>query len=325
MPLKEALQDVPVRLQAVSPEIVAYQRPRRPELLLDKRQRDFGRGGVAKLCQRHGLRPLKRLRHRARQPRVLVRQRPPDAQSVHDGKQPRLAIPGSTRGLRIGEQVADVRVAAIKAGWRAGPDHGIELPTRQQAGDGFIRPCVLHANIGRQVQADFLDTPGLFIAAANPGHVRRANAVLLFQDHADPDVGGELILRQPDTLALQIRRRLNAVGADIDRGVAEGARRKYRHGDIGAVPGRRFHGVAAHRQFADVEVAVAKGAEENLLRIEQHVLRIDTVDLDGAVHQRTHPVVVADRYGELKLRHGLLSCSDGRGGAEALGQKARDI
>jgi hypothetical protein len=38
-----------------------------------------------------------------------------------------------------------------------------------------------------------------------------------------------------------------------------------------------------------------EGAEENLLRIQQHELRIDAVDLHQAIDQRTHPVIVADR------------------------------
>ena len=46
-----------------------------------------------------------------------------------------------------------------------------------------------------------------------------------------------------------------------------------------------------------------EGTEEYLLRIEQHELRIDAVDLDQAIDQGAHPVVVTDRDGYLQFAH----------------------
>ena len=126
-------------------------------------------------------------------------------------------------------------------------------------------------------------------------HVGRLDAVVVLQDHARPDAGGELIFRQADALALEILRLLDAVGAHIDRVVAERARHEGRHADIGTIALRGLDREARHRQLADVEIHGAEGAEENLLRRQRHEHRIDAVDLHRAVEQRAGAVVVADR------------------------------
>jgi hypothetical protein len=46
-----------------------------------------------------------------------------------------------------------------------------------------------------------------------------------------------------------------------------------------------------------------ESTEENLLRIQQHELRIDAVDLHRAIDQWTHPIVVADRDRKLEFAH----------------------
>src|SRR5262245_38519503 len=76
-----------------------------------------------------------------------------------------------------------------------------------------------------------------------------------------------------------------------------------RNSDIGAIAFGGLHREARHRQFADVEIHAAEGAEEDFLGRQVHEHRIDAVDLHRAVHERTHPVVVADRDGELEFRH----------------------
>jgi hypothetical protein len=40
---------------------------------------------------------------------------------------------------------------------------------------------------------------------------------------------------------------------------------------------------------------VPERSEKDLLRIKQHDLRVDAIDLHPAVHQWTHPIIVADR------------------------------
>ncbi len=56
----------------------------------------------------------------------------------------------------------------------------------------------------------------------------------------------------------------------------------------------RFHHIARQRQLADVEFLMAEGPEEDLLRLEQHEDRLDTVHPNRAVHKGAHPVIIAD-------------------------------
>src|SRR5437899_1953655 len=82
------------------------------------------------------------------------------------------------------------------------------------------------------------------------------------------DVCRELILGNADALALQIRGSADAtVGADINRGMAKGARGKYRRADVGAFTCRGLDGEGTKGKLAHVEFGVAKGPEENLLRL----------------------------------------------------------
>jgi hypothetical protein len=60
---------------------------------------------------------------------------------------------------------------------------------------------------------------------------------------------------------------------------------------------------------ADVEIGVAEGAEEDLLRLQQHEHRIDAVDLHAAIDQRAHPVVVADGDAKREPAHSATSPS----------------
>jgi len=62
--------------------------------------------------------------------------------------------------------------------------------------------------------------------------------------------------------------------------------------------------VAGERELGNVEVAAAHGPQEHFLRVEQHVHRVDAIDLDPAVIQRAGAVVVAQGDGELPLGHG---------------------
>jgi hypothetical protein len=176
----------------------------------------------------------------------------------------------------------------------ARPDQRIDAALGQHGGDRRAGRGVLHAQPGRQVEADLLDPPRLLVAAAHPGDVGGRDTVLLLQDGARPHVRGQLVFRHADALALEIRGRADAVGADIDRGMAEGARGKDRHADIGAIALGRLDGEAAERQLADVEIGVAEGAEEDLLGLESHEDRLHAVDPDSAVDQRANPVIVAD-------------------------------
>jgi hypothetical protein len=134
--------------------------------------------------------------------------------------------------------------------------------------------------------------------------VRRRHAKIVLEDHPRPHVGGELILGHADLLALEVLRLLDAVGAYIDRGVAERLRHEGGDADIGTVAERGLDGEARQRQLADVEIGRAEGAEEYLLRRQRHEHGIDAVDANGPVDQRTVAVIVADRDGQIEIGHG---------------------
>src|SRR5262249_3636543 len=96
---------------------------------------------------------------------------------------------------------------------------------------------------------------------------------------------------------------LDAVLAHVDRIVTECPRHERRYSDVGAIAFGGLHREARHRQLADVEIHAAERTEEDFLGWQVHEHGTDAVDLHRAVHERTHPVVVADRDGELKFRH----------------------
>jgi hypothetical protein len=167
---------------------------------------------------------------------------------------------------------------------------------------------VLQADIRRQLDRDLLRAARLVDAAAHPGDVRWLDAVVILEDAARPDVGRQLVLGEADAFALQVGGRLDAVAADVDRGVPERPRYERWHADVGAGALRRLHRMARQRQLADVELGVAEGAEEDLLRRQRHVDWIDPVDLDGAVDQGPGAVIVANGHGKIEFGHaGCLS------------------
>jgi hypothetical protein len=127
--------------------------------------------------------------------------------------------------------------------------------------------------------------------------------MVVLQNDARPHAGGELILRQADASSLQIGWRLDAVPPHVDRVVAECAGDEGRHAHIRTIAVGGFHREARHREFANIEIHAAERTEEDFLGRQVHEHRIDAVDLDRAVHQRTNAVVIADRDGQLELRH----------------------
>src|ERR1700751_3568350 len=96
--------------------------------------------------------------------------------------------------------------------------------------------------------------------------IRSLDAVIVLEKGARPNIRGQLIFRYADFAALEILRLLDPVGADINRGMTEGARNEGRHGDVGAVILRGLDRVARQRQFADIELGSAEGTKENLFR-----------------------------------------------------------
>src|SRR3546814_7077103 len=106
-------------------------------------------------------------------------------------------------------------------------DHGIQLTRGEHARKRFSLRCVLDDYIRRQLQNNFLQTPGLFIPATDPGDVRRFQTMVFFQEQSNPYVRCQLVLRHTDTFALEVCRGLDsAIIADIDRGVSKRAGRE---------------------------------------------------------------------------------------------------
>jgi hypothetical protein len=85
--------------------------------------------------------------------------------------------------------------------------------------------------------------------------------------------------------------------------MAEGAGDEGGHTDVGTVAVCCLDREARHRQLADIEILAAKCAEEDFFRRQIHEDRIDAVDLDSPIHERTNSVVVADGHRQLELRH----------------------
>src|SRR5271169_2696045 len=203
---------------------------------------------------------------------------------------------------RISEQPADMWMAP-ETGRHARANKSVDLARfqhdRQRA--AFRRVFERHS-VGQR-DGDFLHPSCFFQPAADPMHVGRLDAVVVFEDGARPDIGSQLIFRYTDFFFPEVGWLLDAVGAHIDRGVAEGARHKGRHADIGTIALRGLDREARHRQFAAVEFGMAEGAEEDFLRIERHENWIDAIDLYQPVRKRPGAIIVADGDGEIESGH----------------------
>ena len=114
------------------------------------------------------------------------------------------------------------------------------------------------------------------------------------------------------------------VGAHVDAGMPEQPRHERRNADIVRGSGRDGADVARERQFADVELLIAEGAEEDLLRIERQIGDRAALDLDAAIQDRAAAIVVAARDRYRHLDHGGLllrvvrsdACGNLRGGIQ---------
>src|SRR5262249_18353345 len=97
--------------------------------------------------------------------------------------------------------------------WWPRRHEAVDVAAREQLRNRAALRGILDFYFLRQVEADLLRTARRLDAAAHPGHVRGFHPVIVLEDRTRPHVGGELIFRQPDLAALQIRWRTHAVGA----------------------------------------------------------------------------------------------------------------
>src|SRR5262249_6275273 len=140
----------------------------------------------------------------------------PDTDNVHDRENARALEIVAPGGNRIRKEPADVAVATGEPG-RARRKKAVDLAALEQLGNGCPGPGILHAHIARQLDRNLLRPAGMLDPSPHPDDVRGLHAVLILQNDAGPDAGGELIFRQSDPLALEILRSLDAVSADINR------------------------------------------------------------------------------------------------------------
>ena len=156
----------------------------------------------------------------------------------------------------------------------------------------------------RQVERKLLPAAGIFQPALDPVHVLRGDPILVLKKAAKPHHRRHLVFRHADALALEIGRPCDAaVGADIDRRVAEHPRQEGRHRDVGRHAARQRDQVGAEADLGHLELAVEIGALEALLHRHGEVVDVAAFDADAAVHQRPHAVVVPGRDGDRQPAH----------------------
>ena len=221
----------------------------------------------------------------------------------------------------VGEQPRDGRCPFGEAARRLARDDGVELARRQQAVDRLRRADLLEVEIGRQIDGDALAPARALEAAGPPAHRARLDAVRVTQEAADPQRHGLLVFAETDRLALEIGRAFDAaVGADVDRRMPERPRQEHRHRDVGAVAARGGDHMARHRQLGDLELPVAQGAAEDVVRLARQRDEPATGYRDAAVEDRT--AAVGHRAGERQrdVGHRIVSTRRGCGRAGRLGR-----
>ena len=198
-----------------------------------------------------------------------------------------------------------MRLAAQERGGPARREQRVELAVAQHPDQGLLLADRLEVEAGNRLERGALVAARLLLAAAAPMDVGRFHAILVLHDAAHPHHRGDLVLGQPDALALEVGGRADAgVGAHVDAGMPEQPRHEGRDAHIGRGAGRDGADIARERQLGDVEFLVAEGAEEDLLRVERQVGRRAALDLDAAILDGPAAVVVAAGDRDRHLDHG---------------------
>src|SRR4030095_3113659 len=86
--------------------------------------------------------------------------------------------------------------------------------------------------------------------------------------------------------------------------MAEQPGREHRNGHEGVVASGSEHRAVGKRQLRDVELLVAEHPVERLARPRYDRVEIDPARFDRSVDQRTHAVVVPERYRQADIGHG---------------------
>ena len=214
---------------------------------------------------------------------------------MHDREDPGLAEIGLLGLAVVREQTGDMLMPFDEAGRPPRRHQRIDFTSGQQ----FRQRCVVprrQRKAVRQVQGKLVATSGDFQAALNPLHVLDRDAVFVAQEPPEPHDGGHLIFGDADALSTQVLRTVDAaVGADIDRRVAEHPRQEHRDRYIGRDPARQRDQIRTEPDFGDLELAMKEGAFEAFL--DRHGEMIDGAALDRhpPVLQRARAIVVPGR------------------------------
>src|SRR2546422_9716921 len=128
---------------------------------------------------------------------------------------------------------------------------------------------------------------------------------MVLEDAAHPQAGGILQRVQPDALAVEIGRFVNAAAGSFHHILmAKTAVRKYWNSVVVASPVPRYK-IAYQRQLAHVELLMAQHSSMSLGRGHSQHVQIDPLRLDFAVDQRAQKIVVAAGEGQVQSGHSI--------------------
>ena len=294
-------------VHSILPEVRSHDLHGLLGLGLEPGQRHHQRVHVAEVDHRERLGLQERLVDARCQPGILLDQRLPDADEMHDREQAGLLVVGLLGLARIGEQSRNMRLAVEERRRRARREQRVELAVAQHLDQRLPGLERLEVEAGDVLERRTLAAAGLLLPAVAPMDLVRLHAVLVLHHPAHPDHRGDLIFRQADALAAQVCRRADAgAGADIDAGVAEDARHEGRDADVRRRTGRHRAQVARERDLGDVELLELEGAVEDLLRVERQIGDRAAVHLDATVPDRGGAVVIAACDRDWHLDHAIF-------------------
>src|SRR5205823_313246 len=98
----------------------------------------------------------------------------------------------------------DIRIALEEAARRARADHCVEIAAPEHRVERVLLVDRRDLDLRRQVQRYLLDAPRLVQPAAKPSEIRRRDPILAIEQRARPQRRSNLILGNPDLLALQV-------------------------------------------------------------------------------------------------------------------------
>ncbi len=216
--LRERFDVLGVFGDAVAPEIGAHQLNGILHIDLRPRQRDLGGRHLLHLVDGDGLGLTERLVDRCGQPWILLDQGLADADQMHDREHAGALVVVHLDLPIVREQKADIGCAIHEGRYLACAEHCVELAVDQHLVERLARCNRLQVDAVAKLQRRALVAARLLLAAGAPMDIGRLYAVVFLEDAAHPDIGGLLIFRQADELALQIGGIANVtVGSDEDR------------------------------------------------------------------------------------------------------------